>query len=117
MSNITGFNQKVYYLTKQVPKGKVTTYKSIARAMKTKAYQAVGQALKNNPHPPFIPCHRVVKSNGTIGGFAGQTKGKNIKKKINLLKKEGIKFQGQKIKDFNSCQIHFIPIYKRPRVN
>ena len=54
------FNEKVWQLTKKIPKGKVTTYKLIAQKLKTKAYRAVGQALKRNPHAPKVPCHRVV---------------------------------------------------------
>ena len=81
------FNQKVWNLCKKIPKGKVTTYKEIAKAMKTKAYRAVGNALKNNPYAPKVPCHRVINSDGSIGGYKGK---KNSKEKIRLLKKEGV---------------------------
>lgn len=101
------FSQKVYKILKQIPKGKVTTYKTIAEKLNTKAYQAVGQALKRNPNPPTIPCHRVIKTDGTIGGFSGQIKGKEIKRKIMLLKKEGIKFKGDKIKNFKFLLFKF----------
>lgn len=84
------FATKVYKLLKTVPKGKVTTYKELAKAMNSKAYQAIGQVMRLNPYAPIIPCHRVVKSDGSIGGFSGETQGKAISKKINLLKKEGI---------------------------
>lgn len=94
------FNQKIYQLLKQVPAGKVTTYKALARALDIKAYQAVGNALKHNPDAPHIPCHRVVKSNGSIGGFNGQTKGKEIQRKIKLLKQEGVGINKGKIKQF-----------------
>lgn len=96
------FNQKIYQLLKQVPAGKVTTYKALAQALDTKAYQAVGNALKHNPNAPYIPCHRVVKSNGHIGGFNGQTKGKEIQRKIKLLKQEGIEINKGKIKQFTA---------------
>jgi len=104
MSN--SFSQKVYQLAKKVPSGKVTTYKQIGQALNSQAYQAVGQALKNNPSPPIIPCHRVVKNNGQIGGFCGQNKGKAVKRKVKLLKKEGIKFEPLKTKKTtkNNCQ-------------
>jgi methylated-DNA-[protein]-cysteine S-methyltransferase len=85
------FTDRVYEIVKTIPKGKVITYKEIANKLGNKAYRAVGQALKNNPDPSTIPCHRVIKSNGEIGGFFGETKGKNIIKKIDLLKSEGIK--------------------------
>lgn len=101
------FNQKVYALCKKIPKGKVSTYKEIAHAMNTKGYQAVGNALRNNPYAPVVPCHRVVKTDGTIGGFAGQTKGKKIKEKTSLLEKEGIKIKSNRILDFNKVFFKF----------
>ncbi len=89
------FNEKVWQLCKKVPKGKVTTYKEIAAAMKTKAYRAVGNALNKNPHSPVVPCHRVVGSNGNLVGFA-----RGLKKKAELLRQEGIKIKKGKIADF-----------------
>lgn len=91
---------KLYQLLKKVPKGKVTTYKALAQALGTQAYQAVGQTMRNNPDAPRIPCHRVVKSDGSIGGFMGKTRGPAIRKKKKLLQKEGIKFDEDKIKNF-----------------
>jgi methylated-DNA-[protein]-cysteine S-methyltransferase len=88
------FNEKVWALTKKIPKGKVTTYKSLAKALNTKAYRAVGTALKNNPYAPKVPCHRVINSNGKIGSYKGKT---NSKEKIKLLKKEGIKIKNNKV--------------------
>ncbi len=81
------FSNKVLNLCKQIPKGKVTTYKEIAIALNSKAYQGVGNALRNNPYPIKIPCHRVVNSDGKIGGYSGK---KDNPKKKTLLKKEGI---------------------------
>ncbi len=86
------FNERCYDLLKKVPKGKITTYKEIAKVLGTKAYRAVGNAMNKNPYSPKIPCHRVIKSNGDVGGFAF-----GIKKKINLLKKEGIEIKKGKI--------------------
>ncbi|MAG48040.1 cysteine methyltransferase [archaeon] len=91
------FNQKVYNLCKKIPKGRVSTYKEIANKLKTKAYRAVGQALRNNPNAPIIPCHRVISSSGNIYGFKGKLKGTPIKQKIELLKKEGIQINNNKI--------------------
>ena len=102
------FNQRVYQLLLQVPKGRITTYKALAEAMDSQAYQAVGNALKNNPDAPRIPCHRVVKNNGHIGGFNGHTKGKEIERKINLLTAEGVKINQGKIQNFT--KIFFKPI-------
>jgi len=87
------FNQRVWNLCSKIPKGKVTTYKIIASKLGTKAYRAVGNALKANPYAPEVPCHRVIKSNGEVGGFARGTKNK-----IRLLKKEGVKIKDNKIK-------------------
>ncbi|MBW3014806.1 MGMT family protein [Candidatus Woesearchaeota archaeon] len=86
------FHSKVLNLCKRIPKGKVTTYKIIAEKLNSKAYRAVGTALRNNKHPITIPCHRVINSNGTPGAYAGKP---NSKKKIQLLKKEGIKFNNK----------------------
>lgn len=89
------FNEKVYRITKQIPKGKVSTYKHISEALNVKAYRAVGNALHVNPYAPIIPCHRAVYSNGKIGGFAS-----GINKKIKMLEREGIKIKDGKIVDF-----------------
>ncbi len=86
------FSERCYQILKKVPKGKVTTYKEIAKALKSKAYRAVGNAMNKNPYAPNIPCHRVVNSDGSVGGFAS---GK--KKKISMLKREGIKIVKEKI--------------------
>lgn len=91
------FNEKVYNLTKKIPKGKVTTYKIIAEKLKTKAYRAVGQVLKDNKTPIIIPCHRVINSDGKIGGYMGRKSGKSIKKKAKLLKKEGVEIKNDKV--------------------
>ena len=96
------FNEKVLKLTKRIPKGRVTTYKIIAEKLNTHAYRAVGTALHNNKRPIIIPCHRVVNSDGFIGGYA-----KGINKKIKLLKKEGIKIKSKKIEDFEKVLFRF----------
>lgn len=96
------FNKKVWNLCKKIPKGRVSTYKEIAKALRTKAYRAVGNALNKNPNPVIVPCHRVVNSNGRIGGFS-----QGIKKKILLLKKEGIQVKKNKIVDFEKKLFKF----------
>lgn len=86
------FTEKCYSVLKKVPSGKVTTYKEIAFALKSKGYRAVGNAMNKNPYSPRVPCHRVVKSDGKVGGFfSGQ------KKKIEMLKKEGVEIINGKI--------------------
>lgn len=89
------FNQKVWNLCRRIPRGKISTYKEIAKKLKTKAYRAVGNALNKNPYAPKVPCHRVVNSDGKVGGFARGTK-----KKIILLKKEGIEIKKNQVMKF-----------------
>ncbi|MFW6318671.1 MAG: methylated-DNA--[protein]-cysteine S-methyltransferase [Bacillota bacterium] len=67
----TPFQQSVYHALAQVSYGTTVTYKSLAKAIgKPNSYRAVGNALNKNPLMLFVPCHRVIKSNNTIGGFA-----------------------------------------------
>jgi len=91
------FNEKVWELTKRIPKGKVSTYREIARKLKTKAYRAVGQALKCNPYTPIVPCHRVIASDGSLGGFGGKMRSP---KKMRLLKREGVSVKDYRIEEF-----------------
>lgn len=86
------FNEKCYKVLRKVPKGKVTTYKEIARALDSKAYQAVGNAMNKNPYAPEVPCHRCVRSNGEVGGFASGTENK-----IKMLKREGVEVKDGKV--------------------
>jgi methylated-DNA-[protein]-cysteine S-methyltransferase len=101
------FAHKVYSVCKRIPKGKVSTYKEIAKALHTKAYRAVGQALRHNPYAPVVPCHRVVASDGTLGGFNGRKSGAAIQKKIGLLSKEGVKAKEGRILDFEKKLFRF----------
>lgn len=85
------FEKKVFEACKKIPRGKTATYGEIAeRIGKPRAYRAVGNALNKNRNPK-VPCHRIIRSDGTAGGYA---KGK--KKKIGILKKEGAKMPEQK---------------------
>jgi len=85
--------QDVYRLLQQIPRGRVTTYGMIAGALKQpKAGRRVGQILKRNPHPITVPCHRVVRSDGRIGGYSGNNPAM-IRKKKALLASEGIAFK------------------------
>ena len=95
--------QKVYSLIKQIPKGKITTYKIVADTLGIKSYRAVGQILKRNPNAPIVPCHRIVKSNGELGGYAGT----NTLQKAKILEKEGIKISNGKILDFEKFTHYF----------
>lgn len=81
------FDERCYQVLRQIPAGKVATYKQIAMAMNNpKAARAVGNACRKNPHIPNVPCHRVVCSNGALGEYV---LGKEQKKR--LLISEGIK--------------------------
>ena len=104
------FNEKVYDVLKRVPKGKITTYKILAEALDTKAYRAVGQAMRNNPYAPRVPCHRVIKSDGSIGGFSGSINpnSKEVKRKIEMLRKEGMKIQDNKIENFKKVLVKIL---------
>lgn len=98
------FKERVWGFAKKVPKGRLTTYKLIALKLRTKAYRAVGKALRLNPFAPKVPCHRVVCSDGSVGGYKGKT---NSKRKIALLKKEGIIVEKGKIKCFEKKLFRF----------
>ena len=90
-------DQQVYKKLTEVPQGKVTTYGELAKAVGLKNGQRViGQIMKKNPYPAIIPCHRVVNSNGKVGGYAY---GGDVK--TNMLQKEGIKIQNGKILDWH----------------
>jgi len=78
------FSGKVYSVVKRIPRGKVLTYKEVAkRARRPKAYRAVGNILNKN-RDPKVPCHRVIRSDGKLGGYRD-----GAGAKIKILKKEG----------------------------
>ncbi|MBO3803133.1 MAG: MGMT family protein [Candidatus Brockarchaeota archaeon] len=88
----------VYKLLKQVPKGRVTTYKALARAAgHPAAARAVGGIMRRNPYAPAVPCHRVVYSDGRLGGFGGS---RGVEAKAELLEKEGVKVKDGRLVDF-----------------
>lgn len=95
------FAQQVYALTSQIPAGRVSTYKAIAQALGTKAYRAVGQTLRCNPYAPTVPCHRVVASDGSLGGFKGSKAKKELNLKIKLLRSEGVALTDNAVQDFS----------------
>jgi methylated-DNA-[protein]-cysteine S-methyltransferase len=96
MERTMSFAERVYALCKRIPAGKVSTYGAIANALNSSP-RAVGQALRCNPYAPVVPCHRVVKADGNIGGFMGEVKGKEVLRKIALLEEEGVKIKENKI--------------------
>ena len=101
------FYEHVWKLMKRIPRGRVTTYKELAKALNSKAYRAVGNACRSNPYAPRVPCHRVVKSSGSVGGFGGKMSGANVRRKIALLKKEGVRVQNGKIVSFEKVLFKF----------
>ena len=85
-SRFTDFQRRVYRAVSTIPDGEVRSYKWVAKRMNNpNAYRAVGNALNRNPYPKIIPCHRVVKSDGSIGGYSG---GAALKRR--LLESEGV---------------------------
>jgi methylated-DNA-[protein]-cysteine S-methyltransferase len=93
------FNQKVWALTARIPKGQLATYGDIARALGTKAYRAVGNAMNRNPYAPKVPCHRVVGSTGRLTGFAG-----GLAKKQKMLEAEGVPCSNSQVKEFQKFE-------------
>ena len=96
------FNKRCYQKLALIPKGMISTYSEIAKSLDSNAYRAVGNAMAKNPHSVSVPCHRIIKSDGTLGGYA-----LGISKKIQLLKKEGIKIKNNKVVDFESKFFRF----------
>lgn len=89
----TKFENQVLDVVNNIPWGRLATYKQIAKIIKKpQAQRAVGNALKKNPYPIKIPCHRVIRADGKIGGYRwGKAR------KIELLRKEGIKIRNGKV--------------------
>ena len=95
--------EKIYRKLLEVPLGNVTTYGDLAKAIHLKNGQRfVGQTMKKNPFPVIIPCHRVVKSDGTVGGYAYGTE-----RKKHMLSKEGLKINNNKISNFKKNLFRF----------
>jgi methylated-DNA-[protein]-cysteine S-methyltransferase len=88
----TAFQERVLAALAGIPAGFVTTYGSLATQLGCGSSQAIGQALRSNPLAPQVPCHRVVKSDGSLGGFFGDSTDRAQMKKRSLLEDEGIIF-------------------------
>jgi methylated-DNA-[protein]-cysteine S-methyltransferase len=101
------FDERVWKLMERIPRGNVTTYGQIARKLNTKAYRAVGNACRKNPYAPRVPCHRVVRSDGTIGGFGGKTSGKSVEDKAQLLRGENVEVRNGRVVDFEKVLFRF----------
>ncbi len=83
-------------LLRKIPKGKITTYGELARAMGSSP-RAIGQVMRRNKHPEIYPCYKVVSSNGKIHGYDGCLKGEKVDRKIMLLKKDGIETRNGRV--------------------
>ena len=98
MNQESGFKRRIYEIVKKIPRGSFLTYKEVAKlAGRPRAWRAVGNILNKNDNPE-IPCHRVIRSDGKIGGY-----NKGFKKKIAIMKKEGIIVKTSKILNPLNC--------------
>ncbi len=88
----TSFERRVYGALKEIPRGRVVTYNSLAGHLKCGSAQAVGQALKRNPFAPAVPCHRVIRTDGFLGGYFGKSTGVRVEWKRRILAEEGVFF-------------------------
>lgn len=102
MKQDLSFDEKCYELLKQIPAGKVTTYSEMAKAMDSRAWRAVGTAMAKNKNLIKVPCHRVVRKDGTIGEYA---LGSN--KKAELLSDEGIDISNGRVKNLDKFFFKF----------
>jgi O-6-methylguanine DNA methyltransferase len=93
---LTRYRKHLYACLLSVPIGRYTTYAALSDFLNSSA-RAVGNGMRNNPFAPEVPCHRVLASDGSIGGFGGSwgIDGENASKKFDLLKEEGVKFDSR----------------------
>ena len=91
----TRFEARVYAVLGEIPEGRVVTYAELARRLGCRSAQAVGQALKHNPFAPEVPCHRVIRSDRTLGGYSGKRHGIRVERKRRLLEQEGVRFDAE----------------------
>lgn len=93
---LTPYRRRLYTILLSVPRGRYTTYAAMSDYLNSSA-RAVGSGMRNNPFAPDVPCHRVLAADGSIGGFCGDwgREGKHANKKLELLRDEGVKFDGK----------------------
>lgn len=97
-------SKKLFYIVKKIPKGKVMTYKRLAHLLEISP-RAAAKILSKNEKPIKVPCHRVIRSDGSLGGYTYKGKSQKEKKAI-LLKAEGVKIKNNKI---DLSEFEFIP--------
>lgn len=102
MNHESNFHERCYELLGKIPMGKVTTYKEMANALGTKAWRAVGTAMAQNTNLINTPCHRVVRSDGSVGQYALGTD-----KKSALLSSEGVEIFNNKISNLEKYFFRF----------
>lgn len=95
-AKVTPFQRRVYDAALKIPRGRISTYAELGRFLGCASARAIGQALRRNPFAPRVPCHRVVRSDGSLGGFNGATEGPEIERKIRLLEEEGVRLDGRR---------------------
>ncbi len=88
----TDFETAVYQAVRSIPAGKVSSYGRIAMDISRGTARSVGTALAKNPFAPEVPCHRVVRADGSLGGFHGETAGPRLLEKSEMLRREGVPF-------------------------
>lgn len=95
----TPFAHRVYTELRKIPAGRVITYAALGRRIGCRSPRAVGQALRANPFAPQVPCHRVIATDLSPGGFAGKTSGPELARKLRLLASEGVVFRNRRLAD------------------
>ena len=101
----TNFEKKVWKVLEKIPRGRITTYGEIAKFLgRQNASRAVGNAVGKNPFAPRIPCHRVVKKNGEIGGYSAAG---GAGAKIQILKSEKILVKNNRVQNFEKVFFRF----------
>lgn len=102
--NVSVLAKQCFQLLTLIPKGRVTTYSQIAKALgRPKAARAIGRIIGSNPLAPEIPCHRVVRNDGRLGGYSG-----GIQLKLKLLKSEGVTSLDGQVVDFTTKFIEMV---------
>lgn len=96
---VSAFARSVYIALRQIPPGRVITYAALGRRIGCRSPRAIGQALRANPFAPRVPCHRVIASDLSPGGFNGRTSGGALAKKLRLLATEGVVFTNGHLAD------------------
>ncbi len=93
---LTPFQKKVYTIVKRIPLGETRSYRWVALQLgKPSAQRAIGEVLKKNPFPIIVPCHRVIRESGTLGGYA---LGKDLKKRLLEIERKNVRRYKDKIR-------------------